>query len=54
MDKTEHEKLDRLFKQLADGETPNFLEMMSAISAVSELYPEKDEACEPSLCLTCG
>lgn len=54
MEKTEQEELDRLFTQLAQGETPTFLEMMAAISDVSNIYPEPEQCSDPTLCLTCG
>lgn len=54
MDKTEQKKLDRLFTMLEKGETPNFLEMMAAISDVSNIYPEPEQYSDPTLCLTCG
>lgn len=54
MDKKEQENLDSLFQQLADGETPNFLQMMAAISDVSNIYPEPEQCSDPTLCLTCG
>lgn len=54
MEKTEHENLDSLFAMLENGETPNFLEMMAAISEVSELYPESEQCPDPTLCLSCG
>lgn len=50
----EKKGLARLFEQLTEGETPNFLQMMAAISDVSELYPESEQCSDPTLCLTCG
>lgn len=49
----EQENLDRLFHQLADGETPNVLQMMAAISDVSNLYPESEPVCEGVRCPNC-
>lgn len=54
MEKSEHEKLDQLFKKLEQGEMPNFLEVMAAISDVSDIYPEPEQCPDPTLCLTCG
>lgn len=54
MQKQESENLHKLFDSLAEGQTPTFLEMMAAISDVSELYPEPDQCSDPTLCLTCG
>lgn len=54
IEKTEQENLDRLFQQLADGETPNFLQMMAAISDVSNIYPEAEPVCDGERCATCG
>lgn len=51
--KTELENLDRLFQQLADGETPNFLEMMAAISEISNIYPEPELVCDGQYCPRC-
>jgi len=44
MEKSEHENLDQLFEQLSKGETPNFLQMMAALSDVSTIFPETQEA----------
>ncbi|MBA7477990.1 hypothetical protein ES707_13405 [subsurface metagenome] len=46
--------LDKLFQGLAEGQTPTFLEMMAAISEISNIYPEPEQSCAPTLCLTCG
>lgn len=54
MEKTEHEKLDQLFQQLQKGETPDFLQMMLAISDISTIYPEPEPVCKGDRCLTCG
>jgi len=54
MDKKELENLDQLFEKLSAGEHPNFLEIMAAISDVSNIYPEPEQSCDPSLCLDCG
>lgn len=54
MEKTEHENLDHLFQLFSEGLIPNFLELMAAISDVSNIYPEPEETCDPTLCLTCG
>jgi len=43
MDKREHEKLNQLFEQLANGQTPNFFEMMLALEEIGELYPEPQQ-----------
>lgn len=51
--KTELENLDKLFEQLADGETPNFLQMMAAISDVSNIYPEPEPVCDGQRCPRC-
>ena len=48
MEIEKHENLDQLFKQLSKGETPNFLQMMAAISDVSTIFPEPQEAVSPS------
>jgi len=36
--------LDRLFEQLSAGQTPDFLQMMSALSDVSTMFPDGDSA----------
>lgn len=38
--------MDELFEKLARGELPNFIEVMQAISEVSELWPT-------DVCLDC-
>ncbi len=38
--------MDELFEKLRRGEVPNVIELMAAISELSELYPE-------SSCLDC-
>lgn len=53
MEKTEQENLDHLFTQLAQGETPTFLEMMAAISDVSNTYPEPEPVCDGQRCPNC-
>ncbi len=39
--------MDELFEKFERGEVPNVIELMAAISELSELYPE-------SGCLDCG
>lgn len=46
----ELENLDKLFEKLSEGQTPNFLEMMAAISEVSTLWPENDNSEQDTLC----
>jgi len=36
--------LDRLFELLQAGQTPDFLQMMSALSDVSTMFPDRDSA----------
>lgn len=51
--KTELKGLDKLFERLAEGRTPNFLEMMAALSDVSNIYPEPEPVCEGQRCPNC-
>lgn len=53
MQKQELENLHKLFDSLAEGQTPTFLEMMAAISDVSNLYPESEPVCEGERCPNC-
>lgn len=44
MKKSELQNLDSLFQQLSAGQTPNFFEMMSALSDVSTIWPDNQQA----------
>lgn len=51
--KTEHENLDHLFQLFSEGQIPNFLELMAAISDVSNIYPEPEPVCDGQRCPNC-
>lgn len=53
MEQTEQKELDRLFTMLEKGETPNFLQMMAAISDISNIYPEPEPVCDGQRCPNC-
>lgn len=52
--RAENPALDSLFQKLRTSTAPNFIDVMAAISNVSNLYPESEQGCDPTLCLTCG
>lgn len=41
----ELQNIESFVRQLELGRMPNFLEVMAAISAVSDLYPDTDSGC---------
>ena len=43
-------ELDALFGNLEAGQTPNFLEMMSAISEMVAFYTNCDTSCDGAFC----
>lgn len=53
MHENEHKGLDDLFRQLAEGQTPDFAQMMAAISDVSTIYPEPEPCSEDIRCVNC-
>lgn len=44
MNKSKHSALNNLFEQLSEGQTPDFLQMMNALSDVSTIFPDTDSA----------
>jgi len=46
-------ELDKLFEKLSEGQTPNFLEIMAAISDISKIWSEPEPVCEGVRCPRC-